>query len=186
MNRRPAFFIYDPDYSVEDLRELADTIHNNTSFLLFIQSTNISLAEDTHMDGLFAYEAVQNVLYFYDAIVKAAKEKHLIVVPCVSPGFNINRTFYVQSPLVRGRNDGKTYDDWWKRTLSSKPDHVAIISFNEWHEGTQIEPAARINSSRYRYRSYDGAYGKTGIIAEQSFLRRTARWIDLFEQLISQ
>ena len=50
-----------------------------------------------------------------------------------------------------------------------------MTSFNEWGEGTQIEPAARAG----RYASYDGAYGLHGRAAQRAYLARTAYWTRL-------
>jgi glycoprotein endo-alpha-1,2-mannosidase len=57
---------------------------------------------------------------------------------------------------------------------------VTITSFNEWHEGTQIEPAVRRNRARVRYLSYDGAWGLYGAAAENAYLTRTRYWSDVF------
>ena len=84
------------------------------------------------------------------------------------------------SPINRQRKKGATYDEWWRDTLASDPDFIAVLSFNEWHEGTQIEPAIRIQKIQPPYLSYEKAYSKTGIAAQFSYLRRTAHWIHLF------
>ncbi len=39
------------------------------------------------------------------------------------------------------RNDGDTYDDLWDLCIDAEADWVLITSFNEWHEGTEIEPS---------------------------------------------
>jgi len=43
---------------------------------------------------------------------------------------------------VKRRNHGLTYDWMWHAAIAAHADQVTITSFNEWHEGTQIEPAA--------------------------------------------
>ena len=45
-------------------------------------------------------------------------------------------------PRVKPRRNGATYDAMWRAAIARGADRVTITSFNEWHEGTQIEPAA--------------------------------------------
>ena len=47
----------------------------------------------------------------------------------------------------------------WRGAIRAAADVVTITSYNEWHEGTQIEPAPAVGAP---YESYDGAYGLTG------------------------
>jgi hypothetical protein len=69
----------------------------------------------------------------------------------------------------------------WRAAIASGADSVTITSFNEWHEGTQIEPAApAARRGRYRYLSYDGAWGLHGLAAEGAYLDRTRYWSDVF------
>ncbi len=57
----------------------------------------------------------------------------------VIPGYNDT---LVNSPgAVVERLDGKYYSQAWKSALTSNPDIILITSFNEWHEGTEIEPS---------------------------------------------
>jgi hypothetical protein len=60
----------------------------------------------------------------------------------------------------------------WRAALRADADLVTITSYNEWHEGTQIEPARR----RRGYASYAGAWGRHGRAAERAYLVRTAYW----------
>ena len=70
------------------------------------------------------------------------------------------------------RQNGATYDNLWKAAIKAHPDGVTITSFNEWGEGTQIEPAA----ARRGYSAYDGAWGLLGTAAQRAYLTRTAYW----------
>ena len=51
---------------------------------------------------------------------------------------------------------------------------MTITSYNEWHEGTQIEPARAVGRA---YLSYDGAWGLHGRAAQRAYLDRTAYWV---------
>jgi Glycosyl hydrolase family 99 len=181
---RGVFFIYDPDFSDQQMRALSDTVHrSNYDSILLFQSTDAALIERAHADGIFAYEAVIDIMHFYDGIQKAVEREGGLFVPCVVPGFNLKRYLGQPSPLLRKRKKGDTYDDWWEHTIASNPEFVAVLSFNEWHEGTQIEPAIRVSKIDPPYLSYEKTYDKNGVQAQFSYLRRTARWIKLFLQL---
>jgi hypothetical protein len=64
----------------------------------------------------------------------------------------------------------------WTTALRSDADIVTITSYNEWLEGTQIEPARR----RPGYMSYEGAWRQHGAASRRAYLWRTAYWTSRF------
>ncbi len=44
-------------------------------------------------------------------------------------------------PPVVERGDGTLYQHLWRAAIAAKPDWVLIVSFNEWHEASEIEPS---------------------------------------------
>jgi glycoprotein endo-alpha-1,2-mannosidase len=104
----------------------------------------------------------------------------LLCAPSVGPGYNARRGS--GDPAVKPRRHGQTYDAMWRAALASGADDITITSFNEWHEGTQIEPAVPRQRARYRYLSYDGAWGLHGAAAESAYLVRTRYWTDVFHK----
>jgi glycoprotein endo-alpha-1,2-mannosidase len=64
----------------------------------------------------------------------------------------------------------------WRAALQAGADLVTITSYNEWHEGTQIEPARAHRASRRQYLGYEGAWGTSGPASEPAYLDRTAYW----------
>jgi hypothetical protein len=64
----------------------------------------------------------------------------------------------------------------WRAAIRANADVVTITSYNEWQEGTQIEPA-RLQVGRP---SYEGAWGKTGVAAQRAYLDATVRWTARF------
>ncbi len=62
----------------------------------------------------------------------------LCAIP-VSPGFDFKR----DPRLYVDREGGRTYVRQWERAIKSGADIVLITSFNEWIEGTHVEPSKR-------------------------------------------
>ncbi|SCE14110.1 Glycosyl hydrolase family 99 [Streptomyces sp. DvalAA-14] len=55
---------------------------------------------------------------------------------------------------------------------------MSITSFNEWHEGSMIEPATNTPPTNpVTYLTYNGAYGTSGAAAQTAYLDRTAFWV---------
>ena len=44
------------------------------------------------------------------------------------------------NPKIFPRRDGALYQEEWQGAIASNPEWVTITSYNEWYEGTQIEP----------------------------------------------
>ena len=110
---------------------------------------------------------------------------HLLCAPSVGPGYVARRAD--GDPRVKPRRNGRTYDSMWAAAIRAHPDVVTITSYNEWHEGTQIEPAAPSGRhGGYRYASYDGAFGLHGIAAERAYLDRTRYWVDVYRKALEQ
>ena len=66
----------------------------------------------------------------------------------------------------------------WRSAIRARADMVTITSYNEWHEGTQIEPSVEAG---FGYMSYDGAWGLSGVGARRAYIDRTAWWVGRYE-----
>ncbi len=103
-----------------------------------------------------------------------AHAMHLVCAPSVGPGYDGQRAG--EASEGRQRANGLTYDRLWSAAIAAAPDIVTITSYNEWGEGTQIEPA----QAHSGYASYDGAWGLHGAPAQTAYLTRTAYWTSRF------
>ena len=75
--------------------------------------------------------------------VQTAREKHgkrLYWVSTVMPGYDDVR-IRPSSGYRKGREAGAYYERGWQAAIDSKPDWIVVNSFNEWPEGTYIEPS---------------------------------------------
>jgi hypothetical protein len=62
-----------------------------------------------------------------------------IVSETVMPGWD--NTKVVKNGVVIPRGSGGFYTQWWNKVYKNNPDFVMICSWNEWHEGSEIEPS---------------------------------------------
>jgi glycoprotein endo-alpha-1,2-mannosidase len=132
-------------------------------------------------DGLYTYD-----VYAYDGssfprVCASARRLGLLCAPSVGPGYDAVRA--TGDVRVRTRAGGITYDRMWRGAIRAGADVVTITSYNEWHEGTQIEPAKAVGAP---YVSYDGAYGLVGRAAQNAYLERTAVWTRRYREQIGR
>ena len=123
-------------------------------------------------DGLYTYDVLLFEGVLFPRLCGQARRLGLLCAPSVGPGYDARRA--TGDSRVRSRRNGATYDSMWRGAVKSRADLVTITSYNEWHEGTQIEPA---RPSRRGYESYDGAWGLRGQDAGMAYLDRTAFWV---------
>ena len=127
-------------------------------------------------DGLYTYDVLLFGGTLFPRLCRQARLLGLLCAPSVGPGYDARRA--TGDSRVRSRRNGATYDSMWRGALRADADLVTITSYNEWHEGTQIEPA---RAGRLGYESYLGAWDLWGGASETAYLDRTAQWIARLE-----
>jgi glycoprotein endo-alpha-1,2-mannosidase len=141
-----------------------------TGLRVFAQTNHVGFAARAGFGGFYTYDILEYGGAKFARFCRQAHAAGILCAPSVGPGYQA----YLANgdPRVKPREAGATYDCMWRAALDARADVVTITSYNEWGEGTQIEPAGR----RVRYKSYDGAYGLRGRAAQRAYLLRTAYW----------
>ena len=172
------FYVYRAlDLPIADWAAAKASLHAGGS-MLYAQTGLVGAAAAAGFDGIYTYDIVTYGGEKFARLCGEAHAQQLACAPSVGPGYDARRGS--GDPRVKPRRDGSTYDSMWRSALAAKADRVTITSFNEWHEGTQIEPAdLPKRHGRYRYLSYEGAWGMHGVAAEDAYLSRTRYWADV-------
>uniref|UniRef100_A0A3P9L5U7 Glycoprotein endo-alpha-1,2-mannosidase n=1 Tax=Oryzias latipes TaxID=8090 RepID=A0A3P9L5U7_ORYLA len=97
-------------------------------------------------DGLYTYFATNGFSYGstqrnWGSIKSFCEDNNLIFIPSVGPGYIDTSIRPWNFQNTRNRINGKYYETSLSAALEARPDFLSITSFNEWHEGTQIETA---------------------------------------------
>lgn len=162
------FYLY--DVGRDPASEWAEALASLSDVRVFGHTTLVGRAKASGFDGLYTYDVVTWNGALFKRLCTQAHAVGLLCAPSVGPGYDARLA--TRHEAVRPRNDGLTYDRLWKTALRANADIVTITSYNEWQEGTQIEPA-RVAVGKP---SYEGAWGKTGVPAQRAYLEATARW----------
>jgi hypothetical protein len=177
------FFIWAsvvPDFdstgvSPEYWQETLDNLHNeNPGAIVLTDQNGPDWVLDGHFDGSYKYGVLDTDETGYQFGLDLPPGAWF--VPGINPGFSARRIGYepwVDTP----RRNGVTYDDRWGRMFATgvEPAMVVITTFNEWHEGTQIEPAeAGVTSLKgYNYLDYED-------LSPEGYLEMTREWANIF------
>jgi len=127
--------------------------------------------------GIYTYDTYGVVPSEFAGICSTARASNLKCSPSVGPGWDGTRA--TKFSFVRDRRNGATYDAYWAAALDAGAHVISITSYNEWHEGTAIEPARSrtcLADEEFCYQSYEGAYGWHGDAAGWAYLNRTRHW----------
>lgn len=178
------FYIYQAfDIPVGQWQAVQPALHAGGA-ILFAQTVHVGAAAAAGFDGVYTYDIVTYGGNMLGRFCAEAHRMHLICAPSVGPGYDAQRGN--GDPRIKPRRNGATYDAMWRAAIAAQADQVTITSFNEWHEGTQIEPAAP-HPGAVHYLTYNGAWGLQGVDAEFAYLFRTRYWTDRYRStLVSQ
>lgn len=176
---RPIVYVYQPRLVDEAaLRDAIDGLRGTTAdAIVLIQTTSVALVDRIHADGLYTYDVYALDGTKFDRLLSQCRDRNYLCSPSVGPGYDERRA--TTGGRWIDRADGARYDAMWGRAITAGAEWVSITSFNEWHEGTQIEPA--LTPAGPPYLDYDGAYGQTGSGAADAYLYATATWVGRLE-----
>ena len=145
----PVIFIYSRavnTLSLEDWDYVVRKIRYDGYKALFIAdiswNVNKALKVSKIFDGIYSYNPYgrlkqnKNLAEDYASLKEVADEEKVIFAATVLPGFDKPSTgsFYP-------RNNGETYNKTWEAAVNSGAKWILICTWNEWHEGSEIEPS---------------------------------------------
>ena len=142
---------------------------------LYHDKRDIGFVHSTGFDGAYTYFAAEgftegSTLAHWATAQRELRASGKLFVPSVGPGYLDTGIRPWNHANTKERQRGAYYDKMWQAALDLEPFAVTITSYNEWGEGTQIEPA-RPHTTRGGTRYED--YGEDG---PDFYMERTRWW----------
>ena len=116
------------------------------SIALLVERAHMQFAVDGGFDGVYTYFAADSFSFGstfsnWGVISKFAAKHGLLYIPSFGPGYNDLQVRPWNKVTSRDRGGGAYYQEGFKNALEhNRGGILSITSFNEWGEGTQIEP----------------------------------------------
>lgn len=131
-------------------------------------------------DGFYTYFASDRFTYGstvsnWASLASRARASGILFVPSVGPGYDDVQVRPWNAANTRDRKEGLYFERGFSTAVESHPDMISITSFNEWHEGTQIEEAIPKQTATRRYSDYTPAHSNF-------YLTLTRKWTSLYRQ----
>ncbi|MGC9398278.1 MAG: glycoside hydrolase family 99-like domain-containing protein [Anaerolineae bacterium] len=147
MGGRPVVFFWRQEtYPVETWLSLRSQLDPDRTMLWIAEGTDVDYLRA--FDGLYLYsvawssDPASQLMRWGDEVRRWSQQNGAVRywVATVMPGYDDRATGRADA-FVRAREEGAYYRACWAGASQSDADMVVITSFNEWLEGTQIEPA---------------------------------------------
>ena len=113
---------------------------------LWLEAHDGHQLSEAGFDGGYTYFASEGFTYGssmrnWRHMADFAAAHHLLFIPSVGPGYDDSKIRPWNKRTQQHRMGGRYYEDMWSAALGCGASIVSITSYNEWGEGTQIEPA---------------------------------------------
>lgn len=184
----PVYYIYD-SYLVKSSNwaelftpggsiSIRNTEYDGIFLGLLVERQHKEGVASAGFDGYYTYFATDGFTYGsswknWREIRKYARGRRLMFVPSVGPGYIDTRVRPWNGKNTRPRQDGRYYKNSLQKALDINPSMISITSFNEWHEGTQIETAVPKATDSFTYLDY-------GPEGPQCYLNITRQYVSKF------
>ncbi len=137
------FFWREQKFSVSDWAQIRSAVDPNHQQVWIAEGVDVSyqnVFDGHHLYSIAWSPDVNHTLGDWSGRVRRAGADKLWVAT-VMPGYDDTRTSRADR-FARARDNGNFYRSTWQAAIATNPDWVIITSFNEWIEGTMIEPSA--------------------------------------------
>lgn len=165
----PMFYVYDSYVTIPEIwanlltvsgsQSIRNTPYDALFIALLVEERHKHDIHRSGFDGMYTYFATNGFSYGSShhnwASLKAfCDSNNLMFIPSVGPGYIDTSIRPWNNHNTRNRVNGKYYETAFSAALLVRPEIISITSFNEWHEGTQIEKAIPKRTGQVVYLDY--------------------------------
>ncbi|KAI4882912.1 hypothetical protein NFI96_021487 [Prochilodus magdalenae] len=165
----PLFYIYDSYLQSADTwakmlkttgkRSIRNTPYDGIFVALLVEEKHKREILEGGFDGIYTYFATNGFSYGsshhnWKSIKDFCAGNNLIFIPSVGPGYIDTSIRPWNFQNTRNRINGKYYVTSLSAAVATRPQIISVTSFNEWHEGTQIESAIPKTGGQTAYLDY--------------------------------
>lgn len=178
VNGKPILFFWREQLrSVDDWAAIRQQVDPHHAQVWIAEGVNIAyqqVFDGHHLYSIAWAPDVNHTLSDWASRVRRAGADKLWVAT-VMPGYDDTRTNRV-SKYARDRRNGDFYRETWQAALNSHPDLLIIDSFNEWVEGSMIEPSVSYGNLYLDItREYAGQFKSGAPLSTEARLALAAR-----------
>lgn len=189
----PVFYIYDSylikpkDWGRIFRKDGQSTVRNTELDAFFIgllvDEKHASELASAGFDGFYTYFASDGFTYgsstrFWDHLSSYAFANNMLFIPSVGPGYIDVRVRPWNGRNTKDREHGGYFEQSFKAAINSRPPMISVTSFNEWHEGTQIEKAVPKKVIGFDYVDYSPQ-------KSDYYLMLARKWVHKYKKLLS-
>ncbi|XP_026865551.2 glycoprotein endo-alpha-1,2-mannosidase-like protein isoform X1 [Electrophorus electricus] len=186
----PLFYIYDsyltpPEAWAELLtsrgsHSLRGTPYDGIFIALIVEERHKHDILASGFDGMYTYFASNGFSFGsshqnWKALKAFCDGNGLLFVPSAGPGYVDTAVRPWNNHNTRNRVNGRYYETALQAAMSVRPDVITVTSFNEWHEGTQIERAVPKKTVARLYLDYKPH-------EPDLYLELTRKWAEQFNK----
>lgn len=194
-NNRIVIYVYDSYhtpanqwatiFSKSGSSSIRGTPHDVVAIGLYLTRSDKTFLVDSHFDGFYTYFAADgftegSTYRNWNEIGKWAKDNNLIFSLSLGPGYDDTRIRPWNFANKRDRENGTYYDTQWNAAFSALPEIISITSYNEWHEGTQIEAAIPKTITKTIFSETEYSYVDYSPLEPNYYMTKTHEWAQKF------
>ncbi|XP_062836646.1 glycoprotein endo-alpha-1,2-mannosidase isoform X2 [Anolis carolinensis] len=165
----PMFYVYDSYITIPEIwgnlltisgsQSIRNTPYDSLFIALLVEEKHKHEIYRSGFDGIYTYFATNGFSYGsshhnWPSLKAFCDTKNLMFIPSVGPGYIDTSIRPWNNHNTRNRVNGKYYETAFSAALLVRPEIISITSFNEWHEGTQIEKAIPKKNGKTAYLDY--------------------------------